>query len=257
MEENRVEPDLNAEANLAIEPSITEVLQDLVIDSDDVASFLEDLCHIAAETVSSTMEVAVNCAVTLRRHRKTTTIAWSTPDAKILDEVQHAYGEGPCLHAMHTGTTVLVSDTRTDTRWPEYCSAIATAGQLSVLGVPLTLDEGAKAALNVFALDADAFEPAIIHSTELFAAQAERALRLTVRIAGKQELANDLREAMKSRTAIDLASGMIMAQNRCSQSEAFEMLSRASSNRNVKLRVVAEEMIERLTNASPTSHFEG
>lgn len=245
-----------AEPDILAEPSIIEVLQDLVIDSDDVAGFLEDLCHIAAETVGMSMGQPVNCAVTLRRHRKTTTIAWSAPDARILDEIQHAYGEGPCLHAMHTGTTVLVPDTRTDTRWPDYCTAIAASGQLSVLGVPLTLDEGAKAALNVFALVPDAFDAEAVHSIELFAAQAERALRLAVRIAGKQELANDLREAMKSRTAIDLACGIIMGQNRCSQEQAIAILTKASSNRNVKLRIVAEELIERLTDDTPTTHFD-
>jgi hypothetical protein len=92
---------------------------------------------------------------------------------------------------------------------------------LSVLGVPLTLDSGATAALNIFAPTADVFDAAAIRKAEMFAAQAEKALRLAVRVGVQQQLAADLRTAMESRTAIDLAAGIIMGQNRCSQAEAM------------------------------------
>lgn len=67
------------------------------------------------------------------------TASWSTPGARLYDEIQHDFGEGPCLHAMNTGTTVVEADTRTDARWPEFSLAIAKHGQFSVLGVPLGL----------------------------------------------------------------------------------------------------------------------
>ena len=44
---------------------------------------------------------------------------------------------------------------------------------------------------------------------------------------------------MQSRTAIDIATGVIMAQNRCSQEVALKVLKTASSLRNMKLRDVA------------------
>jgi hypothetical protein len=42
-----------------------------------------------------------------------------------MDGIQHAFGSGQCLHAMNSGTTVLVGDTKEDARWPEYGQAIA------------------------------------------------------------------------------------------------------------------------------------
>jgi GAF domain-containing protein len=158
---------------------------------------------------------------------------------------------------MNTGTTVLVRDTRTDPRWPEYGMAIATKGQFSVLGVPLTLDSGAAAALNVFAPVPDAFDAAAIQKAELFATHAERALRLAVRIGTRQQLADDLRSAMESRTAIDLAAGIIMGQNRCSQAEAMAILTKASSGRNQKLRDVAEKLLASYAGQQPATHFDG
>jgi AmiR/NasT family two-component response regulator len=55
---------------------------------------------------------------------------------------------------------------------------------------------------------------------------------------------------------IDVAVGIIMAQNRCSQAEAFELLKSASSARNVKLHVVASGVVESLGQGPTRTHFE-
>lgn len=239
------------------EAAVASQLQNLVVDSQDVNDFLSELCDYAAREISGSMELPVVCAVTLSRRRRTTTAAWSDPQARLMDEIQQNFGDGPCLHAMHTGTTVLVPDTRKDTRWPEYSEAIAEMGQLSVLAVPLTLDEDAKAALNIFAPIENAFDSDALESAERFAANAQSALRLAVRVATGQQLAADLRAAMESRTAIDLAAGIIMGQNRCSQEEALAILVKASSGRNQKLRVVAEQIVAAISSEGPpVTHFD-
>jgi AmiR/NasT family two-component response regulator len=48
---------------------------------------------------------------------------------------------------------------------------------------------------------------------------------------------------MKSRTVIDMAIGVVMAQNRCRPDEAFTLLRKASNARNTKLREVASSII--------------
>ena len=67
-------------------------------------------------------------------------------------------------------------------------------------------------------------------------------------------LAN-LRAAMASRTVIDVATGIIIAQNRCTQAEAVELIKRASSNRNVKLREVAEAIVKAAGGGNVETHF--
>lgn len=101
---------------ITLDTSVAEQLQDLVIGSEDVNGFLTELCELSAAALSRTLGRDVSCAVTLSRRRRTTTAAWSNPEARLFDEIQHSFGEGPCLHAMTTGTTVLVRDTRTDRR---------------------------------------------------------------------------------------------------------------------------------------------
>ncbi|HKU30807.1 MAG TPA: ANTAR domain-containing protein, partial [Arthrobacter sp.] len=44
--------------------------------------------------------------------------------------------------------------------------------------------------------------------------------------------------------------------NRCSQEEAFNILTRVSNGRNRKLREVAEELLSSLNSEAPVSHFE-
>ncbi len=236
--------------------AVAEKLQNLVVDSSDVNEFLHEFCCYSARAISESMELRVVCAVMLNRRHRTTTAAWSDPRAKVMDEIQQNYGAGPCLHAISSATTVLVPDTRHDSRWPGYGQAISQLGQLSVLAVPLTLDDGSRAALNIFAPGVNAFGSTSIDNAELFAAQARSSLRLAIRVATGQQLAKDLRAAMESRTAIDLAAGIIMGQNRCSQEEAMAILAKASSGRNQKLRTVAENLVASFTSQEPFTHFE-
>ncbi|MGT2461781.1 ANTAR domain-containing protein [Sinomonas atrocyanea] len=46
-----------------------------------------------------------------------------------------------------------------------------------------------------------------------------------------------------------------MAQSRCSAEEAFDVLRRASNNRNVKLHTVAAELVQRIHPALPQTAF--
>jgi AmiR/NasT family two-component response regulator len=48
-----------------------------------------------------------------------------------------------------------------------------------------------------------------------------------------------------------------MAQNRCSQEEAFALLKAASSTRNIKLRAVAMTIVESLGQGPAKTHYEG
>jgi hypothetical protein len=144
---------------------------------------------------------------------------------------------------------------RTDNRWPDYCAAIAGHGYYSMMGVPMVLTDEGGAALNFYAREPDTFGPQTVRTAESYAAQAARALQLALRIASHAETSAQLKTAMESRTTIDLAVGMIMAQNRCSQDEAVNILRSASSHRNIKLRDVAAGLIASISKTPATTHF--
>lgn len=74
-------------------------------------------------------------------------------------------------------------------------------------------------------------------------------------VASSSEAAHR-RTAMESRTGIDMAVGIIMAQNRCTPEQAIAMLKSASSDRNVKLRALAQDLVTSTGGTEPATAFD-
>lgn len=62
--------------------------------------------------------------------------------------------------------------------------------------------------------------------------------------AQTQALVGHLNEALKSRDLIGQAKGIIMERERCSPERAFEILRSVSQRANLKLRDVAQEVVD-------------
>jgi AmiR/NasT family two-component response regulator len=58
-----------------------------------------------------------------------------------------------------------------------------------------------------------------------------------------QEEVEDLRSTLETRPVIDLAKGILVAQEHCTPEEAFAMLTEVSQNSNRKLRDVAQAIV--------------
>ena len=238
------------------EVSLTGMLQDMVLESIDVEDFLTNLAKLAAEKFSS-RGTEVLGAVTLLRPRSKATVASSSDHARKMDEVQYAFDDGPCLRAAREEKTYAVTDFRTEPRFGEYSHAISGHGLLSGLGIPIPLDAGANAGLNLYAPTADYFTAQDIAEAEALAREASKSLRMAVRIATLTDTSEHLKTAMSSRTIIDVAAGIIMSQNRCSHDTAMTILKAASSGRNLKLNAVAAKVVESLGQGTPRTHFDG
>lgn len=234
-----------------------EQLIDLIAGTADIKSVLDGLTGFAAATMTGTTGVHIECAVTLRRHQRTATIGGSSDRAVVLDRIEQALGDGPCVDALEGGVPVLLGDVSSDPRWPEYRTALTAAGISSALGIPMAVDNGWGAVMNFFSPAPGPFTEDIVAGAVVFAEMASKALRLAIRITTSDQRGHDLKAAMENRSVIDLACGMIMAQNRCSKDEAFAFLSRASNDRNQKLYIIAQSIVDRV--AGPLRkdpHFE-
>jgi GAF domain-containing protein len=246
--------DLDA-ASSAGPTEVSNLLQEMVLESADVQSFLTGLAQLAATHLDGP-DQEVLCGITLLRPRRAGTVAASSDRARTLDELQYPFGDGPCLTAARTASTIYVPDTRRDQRWAEYHAAAAGQGIRSILGVPIPLDGDAASALNLYSTAPGAFDEPDREAMEVFAREASRALRLAVRIAHLTDQGADLRSAMDSRTTIDLAAGIVMGQNRCSQDAAMTILKAASNARNIKLRDIAAAVVASTGASAPTAHFQ-
>lgn len=230
-------------------------LQDLLVEHADVAHFLQELARLSAEAFSC--RGTVYSGITLQRSlAQELTVASSSDTARALDEVQYGFGDGPCLQALRTDEEVLVADTRIESRWRDYMAYMRSQSVGSIFSVPLRLEGRAQAALNLYAAEHGLFDAPFQHSARSFAQQASQALRLAVRMAAQATAVNDLEAVLASRTEIDLAVGIVMGQNKCGQQEAFEVLRRASNARNLKLRELAAEVVQRYNGSPARTHFQ-
>lgn len=237
------------------DPALWDHIHSLVLEESDLADFLDELArHAAASFRHDGAEIL--SGITLLRGRKAATVASSSERARCLDEIQYGFGDGPCLTAAREHGLVFVADVAADHRWPDFTDALEREGIRSILAVPFELGTDGQAALNLYSTTADCFDPATTAHVQAHVAQWSKALRMGLRFAHYVESAADLRAALESRTTIDIAVGVIMAENRCGQQEAFEFLRAASSGRNSKLRDIASEVVTALGQPKPTTHFD-
>jgi GAF domain-containing protein len=235
--------------------SITQHLHELVLESADVEEFLRELARVSARSLSEPGD-EILCGITLLQHRKAATVASSSPAAQAMDEIQYAFGDGPCVTASREQETVHVPDLDTEGRWPQYAATVREQGVRSILALPFLLDGDTRAALNLYSHRPGRFDARALELARDFVNQTSMALRLAVRFAQSSDTAANLLATLETRTGIDVAVGIIMAQNRCSQDEAFELLKSASSARNVKLHIVAAGVVESLGQGAARTHFE-
>jgi GAF domain-containing protein len=233
----------------ATSAAATAELQQLLLATDDIDEFLQQLAHLATEVLPGEL----SCGVTMRRDHRPITVASSDLRASQVDEIQYQHHKGPCLTTLDTGEMVLVDDLAADERWNGYQMPALAHGIGSSISLPLRAAEKVIGALNLYAARAGGFGPREQATATRFAEEASRALTLALRLAERAEMSENLQQALASRAVIDQALGIIMGQNRCTADEAFDVLRTTSQNRNVKLRDIAAAMVAAVSETPPPS----
>ncbi len=235
---------------------VTAFIPDLATGAENVTDSLQILAEMASATLRRLTPERIECALLLTRTKHASATAGTSAQTERLARMEQEFGEGPLVEAIAGNGTVAMNRVATDFRWAQYRPHLQDAGFDSVLSLRLALDEGASAALAFFASTAHAFPLHVIAGACSFAEAASRGLRLVLELEAARTSASDLQSALESRTSIDIACGVIMAQNRCSYNDAIAIIAKASSHRNVKLRKVAEGILENLPGGAPRTHFE-
>jgi GAF domain-containing protein len=213
---------------------------------------LARVAHIAAGAVPDADAVSI----TVVSEPQSRTAAYTDERVLRLDDRQYAAGDGPCLEAARTRTPVRVSMECDDARWPEFVAASRGEGILATLSIPLIVgplspgaeDNSLVGSLNVYSLNAAAFDPFDEVLMSLFATSASQAITNARRWQQSRETVAQLQAALVSRSDIDQAKGVLRALHGCSADEAFAMLVRRSQDDNVKLTTVAAQLLDSVTN---------
>jgi ANTAR domain len=250
------------------------LLLDLVSGTQSLVDSLDLLVSATVRTVLQATGLRIECGVVVHQPKRNPAVTGTSEDVARLLEWEQEAKEGPLNEVLSGGHPVAVLQRNGDFRWPRYSTQLQLAGFGSAMGVRLRAGtDGAEskaadaasgdaaaggntaAALAFFAQDAKAFPLQVIAEARTFAGLAAKSLGMAISLHSARSMATDLRSALDSRTSINVACGVIMAQNRCSYHEAFSILAKASSHRNIKVRRVAEDILERLPEGPPRAHF--
>lgn len=165
-------------------------------------------------------------------------VAPSDEVAERIDGLQVEVNEGPCLSAIREHEVFYSPDLQVETRWPLFAArAYGETGIRSMMGFRLFAQADTFGALDLYSRQPDAFDHETVAMGSVLAAHAGVAL------ATARERAQ-LHEALRSRDLIGQAKGLLMARGNIDAEEAFDILRRASQRLNVKLRQVAERVID-------------
>jgi hypothetical protein len=175
-------------------------------------------------------------SITVRHSDGPLTTAAATHEGLLtLDAIQYELREGPCYDAATDTLHVVSPDLSDDPRFPQYGPAAVRAGIQSQAAFRLFEIGETQGALNLYSKEVGAFRD-LESVSLLFKHHAATA------IAYAHEITN-LKEALATRKRIGQAMGIVMERYELSDERAFAFLTRLSQHRNVKLRLVAEELI--------------
>ncbi len=199
-----------------------------------------DLDATLSQITAAAVEVLPNvelCSITIRHENGRLETVAPTDDLLLrLDGEQYRLREGPCYEAATDHRNVVSSDLGADERFPHYGAAAVREGVRAQIGVRLFDSPRSHGALNLYSTKVGAFDD-VESLSALFAHQAAQA------IAYAQEIGN-LAQAVRTRTTIGQAVGIVMERYGLNDQRAFAFLQRLSSHRNVKLRLIAQELVD-------------
>jgi GAF domain-containing protein len=203
----------------------------------------ETLTRVADLTVEA-VPSAEMVGITMIVEGRNRTAIFTDEAAPEIDAAQYDSGEGPCLEAFQEQHITTIESTHEPGKWPEFRRAAAAHGIESTISFPLVVDKAAVGAMNLYSRRARSFGDTDRETGMLFASQAAIVLANAQAYWDARELSEGLGEAMKHRAVIEQAKGLLMGAEGCDEDEAFQMLVRASQRENVKLRTIAQRIID-------------
>ena len=159
---------------------------------------------------------------------------------QLMSDIVGKNPDGPAWQAMQDRRTTVADDFSTETRWPNYTRRLVEESPVrSAVVFPLGLGQKDLGVLAVYAHRPQHFGSAVIELGAVFAAYASLALEN----ASLAEKARNLEVAVASHRRVGMALGILMAQHKLTEAQAFDLLRVTSQNTNTKLSVVAEDVV--------------
>jgi hypothetical protein len=230
-------------AELAI--AFAEISQ-LLFEDRTVQGTLQRIVNFARTTIDGCDAASISTKV----GDEFVTSVCSDDIASEIDQFQYLLNEGPCLDASREDSLQYCPDLLDDVRWPRFGPEAVSRGMKSLLACRLTTEK-TFGSLNLYATTVDAYDSLGRTKAVIFAAHAGVALRavgdlhdVTAQLNVEMARAANLEGAIASRQLIGQAEGILIERERITAEEAYEILKKTSQHLNLKLRNVAQYVVE-------------
>ncbi len=171
--------------------------------------------------------------------------AYSADLAKKADYVQLNAGQGPCVHALREGVSVLVDDLASSERFGVEPKMVSSSGVKSSFSIPLKAGPHTIGVLNLYSLSTQAFSEEDRSIALLLSHSAAAALVNVEAYQDAKQLTDQLQQALESRAVIDQAKGILVATEGITPEAAFDRLRKTSQMANIPVREIAAELVKR------------
>ncbi|NYF09017.1 transcriptional regulator with GAF, ATPase, and Fis domain [Leifsonia sp. AK011] len=217
-------------------------LADTLVDDFDVVTLL----HWLLEECTEILDTQAGGLMLVDAAGELQLIASTSEDANLVEVIQLAAGDGPCLECFRNGQAVTVSDLETEgARWPQFSEEALRIGFRSVHSTPLRLRGQTIGAMNLFSYHVGALAPDDVEVAQALADVATIGILQERSIRTAQMLADQLQHALDSRILIEQAKGVIAATLKTTVPNAFTILRTYARDRNLPLRQVADDVVSR------------
>ena len=197
--------------------------------------------HTLDRAVQMATDLIVSCdmaGISLVHPDGIDTPAASDEALRRVDEMQYELGEGPCLNALRQHEQIVVRNLADDDRWPTWGPRIASElGIHSSMSFRLFTDGDTLGALNLYAKRVDGFSHEDLLDGLILSAHA------AVALASALEM-DSLHRALETRRTIGEAIGILRERFGLGSDQAFGVLRRVSSQHNIKLFAVAQQLVD-------------
>ena len=218
--------------------SLSEVARSLFA-AGGVQDTLQAIVDLAVTTIDGCDYAGIFIAV----GDQITTAVYSDELVVEVDALQREADEGPCLDAMSRNATFYAEDLVDDPRWAVFGPQAVDIGVRCALALSLVANDS-PGALNLYARYPRAFGATDRAKGVIFATLSSLALSGAQTHEHEDRRAENLHTALGSRELIGQAQGILMEREHITSQQAFDILRRASQHLNIKLREVAQELVE-------------
>ncbi len=214
----------------------TQLGADLVR-AESIDAVLTVLTRRAFELIPS----AEHAAVSRGRKRQFETVAATSDLPPKVDQIQYRLGSGPCVDAIVERGAFCIGELETDDRWPEFGrEAAARYGIHSMLSIRMFVEDvDLRVGLNLYSSKADAFDESDETTATLLATHG--ALALTA--ARRRDKISNLEFALSTSRHIGAAMGILMATQKVTDDQAFDLLRIASQATHRKVTEIADDVV--------------